>query len=332
MRPRAHHRLHRRHAHLVGCRGQARDRVHVPARRSSSEGKHGDAGGAAGHLLQGPVVPVLVLTLGPRQPPLHRGLERFQTLEPTGRAFKPALGVRRLRHCVHHPRPPGEVGGEQAPAHVVHVVAEALFRGAHGDDTRQARGRERRSLQRGDPAPGHAHQDNLPVAPRLCGRPLHRRRYVVQALLAVLVVYAPGGVAGAASVQAHAREPSAGQVRVSRGVHLHGPVRLAVGQHVQQARELVLAAGLPRLGKPRAPSEADVVGNGNRELFHTLDGVLHVSLLHHDKQRRFRGELHIAGNRRLGERFHRPILDEQPKVAQEGHVDELREGDGHRER
>eukprot|EP00959_Pyramimonas_sp_CCMP1952_P010787 225941-Pyramimonas_sp.AAC.1 len=172
MRPRAHHRAHRRHAHLVGGGGEARDGVDVAAGGGAAEREHRDAGRPAGHLGERAVVPVGVLRLGAREPARHGRLQRLEALQP---GLAPVLGrlegrgelrarVGRLRDGVHHPRPPGEVGAEQGAALVVHVVLEPLLRSADRHHARQVLGRRRRHLRR--PTRGNHGHNRVSGTPR----------------------------------------------------------------------------------------------------------------------------------------------------------------------
>mmetsp|Transcript_9416 Transcript_9416/g.19474 ORF Transcript_9416/g.19474 Transcript_9416/m.19474 type:complete len:1935 (-) Transcript_9416:657-6461(-) len=339
MRPGAHHGADGSHAHLVGGGREAGHRVEVAAGGGAAEGEHGDAGGAAGHLLEGAVVPVGGLRLGAGEPARHGGLQRLEALQPRpaprarrleGRGLG-ARGVGGLRDGVQHPGAPREVGRQEGAALVVHVVLEAALRGAHGDDAREVGGGGRRRLQRGDAAPRDAHEHHLAVAPGLRRGPLHRRAEVVQARLAVLVVQGALRVARAAVVQAHAGEALPGQVGVGGAVHLHGAVRLAVGDHVHQARHLDGGAGAA-LGDPGAPRQADglaaVLSHGHRHLRHALDGVGELRLGHHLEHGGVGGELHGAAGDGRGRLLGVALVDEGGELAERRHVDELREGDG----
>mmetsp|Transcript_44606 Transcript_44606/g.83271 ORF Transcript_44606/g.83271 Transcript_44606/m.83271 type:complete len:228 (-) Transcript_44606:1114-1797(-) len=182
MRPRAHNCLHRRNAHLAGCSGESRHRVHVSSCCRTPHRQHGNTRRASGHHLEAVVAPVLHVRTRAVEPFGVGGMQALQAREPriapsltTGKrlAFNVHRQAGRLRHSVQHPRAPGQVGVEQRAPHEVHVVRKPVLGGANGNDSLERRGWGGCSLQRRDASPGTTEKHHLPVAPRLLRRPLY---------------------------------------------------------------------------------------------------------------------------------------------------------------
>ena len=164
---------------------QARDRVRI-AVEPAADGEDGDLDRRV-VLAHRPVPPEVVTPLV-AEPGLQRHGDLGHPLLPH---LAPAVaderrigrqGEERLEH-----RAPVERVGEQAAAHVVHVVGVAVVGRARGDDRPELGRPEGGDLQGVEPGPRVADHPDLPGAPRLAGQPGDRRDGVVQLLRQVLV-------------------------------------------------------------------------------------------------------------------------------------------------
>ena len=138
-------------------------------------------------------------------PALERESRAFQAFEPHAPPpLSDRFGVGGRGEDDGQRRSPLHAIREQAPAHVVDVVVEAIVGRAHRDDRSERPRAPDRRLQAGGPAPRRAHHAHGAVAPGLRRNPLDDLRRVVQLLGPIHVGHQALGVAGAPHVDPHA--------------------------------------------------------------------------------------------------------------------------------